>query len=181
MHALTSHESPRDTRIVTFAGLALLGGLLLLAGCTSYQRPVVPAAVTVPEILQMTKAGDPPDEIIRKMRNSGTVYRLDASQLAKLHDEGVSDKVIDYMQHTYLAAVARSSRLESWDYWYMGPGGWWYGGVPYGWPGGWYWPEPYFYYGDGHEHREFHEGHEGHEFHEGGEHHEGGGERHGGR
>jgi hypothetical protein len=177
MHAFTSRLFLRTHNAAPTVAFALLAGTLLLAGCTTTQRPVVPAPVTVDQILQMTKAGDPPDEIIRQMRNSGTVYRLDASQLAKLHDEGVSDKVIDFMQHTYLAAVRRSARLESWDYWYRGPGGYWYGGIPYGWPWGWYWPDSYFYIGGGgefehHHEGEFHEGgeHEGHEGHEGGDH-----------
>jgi hypothetical protein len=44
------------------------------------------------------------------MRDSGTVYRLTAAQLAQLHDQGVADPVIDYMQQTYLNAVLREQR-----------------------------------------------------------------------
>ena len=56
--------------------------------------------VTVPQIVLMSKEGVPADEIIEKMRESGTVYILQASQLAQLKEQGVPDAVIDYMQQT---------------------------------------------------------------------------------
>jgi hypothetical protein len=68
------------------------------------------------------------------MRASGAVYRLTAAQLTQLHDQGVSDQVLDYMQQTYLNAVRHDQRLEEWDYWTLGPDGFWYGGPYYGWP-----------------------------------------------
>ncbi len=142
---------------------------LALTGCTTMgSAPVVPQPVTVEQVVAMSRAGTPADEIIRTMRNSRTVYRLDASQLADLRDEGVSNRVIDYMQHTYLAAVARSSRLSRWDYWYHAQDGFWYGGIPYGWPMDWYWPDDFFYLEDG-----------GHEDHDHGEVSQGGSEHHG--
>jgi hypothetical protein len=145
-------------RAAVVALLASLG--LWLGGCATASRPVVPQPVTVEQIVQMSKEKMPPDEIIRKMRNSGTVYRLRASQLARLRDEGVSDQVIDYMQHTYLAAVRRSARLEGWGYWYHATDGFWYGGVPFGWPYYWYWPDEFFWWPDApgmNEHEQFRE------------------------
>lgn len=110
--------------------------IMSYTGCaTVYQQ--VPEPVTVPQIIAMAKEGIPADDIIAKMKASRTVYRLKASQLAELHEEGVPDKVINYMQRTYLKAVRRDTRYQDWQYWSM-EDGWWYGGIPYGWP---YYPD----------------------------------------
>jgi hypothetical protein len=106
----------------------------LLEGCATTSARKKTAPVTVAEILQMSKDKVPPDEMIKKMHESGTVYRLKASELAKLKEEGVPDKVINYMQKTYIDAVRRHQYLEDWSYWTMGPDNYWYGGGPFGWP-----------------------------------------------
>ena len=36
-------------------------------------------------------------------------------QLARLHDQGVADPVINYMQQTYLEAVRREQNLADWN------------------------------------------------------------------
>ena len=77
------------------------------------------------------------DEIVARMRRSGTVYRLTGSQLAYLHDERVPDTVIDYMQRTYLRAVRRNQFLADESRWSLEPDGYFYGGLPYGWSPGW--------------------------------------------
>ena len=81
----------------------------------------------------------PVETMLAKMRESGTIYRLSASQLAHLHDEGVPDAVVDYMQETYLEAVRRHQALEDWAHWTLAVDGYWYGGRSYGWPRPW-WP-----------------------------------------
>jgi hypothetical protein len=111
-------------------------GSLLLAGCASLQTKS-PTPITVPEIVQMSKDKVPSYEIIDRMGKSGTTYRLDAAQLASLHEDGVSDAVINYMQQTYLQSVQRQQSLQDWDYW-TEDDGWWYGGRPYGWSDDWY-------------------------------------------
>jgi hypothetical protein len=85
----------------------------------------------------MSEVGVPSDQIIQQMRASGTTYRLKASQLADLEEEGVPGPVIDYMQSTYLDAVRRDQRYEDWNTWVMGPDGYWYGGCRYGWGPNW--------------------------------------------
>jgi hypothetical protein len=37
------------------------------------------------------------------------------AQLARLHDQGVADAVINYMQQTYLEAVRREQNLAGWN------------------------------------------------------------------
>ena len=111
--------------------------IFVLSGCATLGIKTSPP-VTVADIIKMSQDKVPADEIISKMRKSGTVYRLRASELAKLKEEGVPDAVIDYMQQTYLTAVRRNQALEDWSYWNSGSDGYWYGGGPYGWPDEWY-------------------------------------------
>lgn len=97
-----------------------------------------PVSVTIAEIIGMSNAKVPVDTMLAKMRESGTVYRLSASQLAHLHDEGVPDAVVDYMQETYLEAVRRDQAVADWVHWTFAVDGYWYGGRPYGWPRPWW-------------------------------------------
>ena len=106
--------------------------LLVLAGCASAGRPR-PEPVTVPQVISMVKEGIPTDDIIADMKASGTVYRLKATQLARLEKEGVPGKIINYMQQTYLDAVNQESRYRGWGYWSREDDFCWYGGPPCGW------------------------------------------------
>jgi hypothetical protein len=55
--------------------------------------------VTVGQIVKMSRKGCCSD-IISLMQDSGTAYRLSASQLADLKQQGVADAAINYMQQT---------------------------------------------------------------------------------
>lgn len=118
-------------RIRNLAGA--LTACVVLTGCAALRGP---DPVTVGEILDMTRAGVPAPEIVDDIQRSGTVYRLSASELADLRQQGVADPVIDEMQRSYLDAVAQDRAFEDWGPYSMGPDGFWYGGYPYGW-GGW--------------------------------------------
>jgi hypothetical protein len=113
--------------VLCFTGCAVLG--------VGRQQP---APVAVPEVVQMSKEGLPVETILQKMRDSGTIYRLTASQLVRLHEDGVPEAVLDYMQETYLAAVRRDQVIEDWRHWAFAADGYWYGGRPYGWPRLWW-------------------------------------------
>jgi len=106
--------------------------LLFLQGCATLGFKS-PKPVTVANIIAMSRKGVSAEDIIKKMRDSGTVYRLKASQLAELKNQGIPDAVIDYMQQTYLEAVRRNQALEDWNYWWPWDG-YWYGGPYFGWP-----------------------------------------------
>ena len=116
----------------------LLAGALALgvAGCVS--APPLPPAPTVDEIVQMSKDGLTPDDIIRRLDESRALYPLKASELARLHEQGVPDEVIDHMQQTLIEAErareAMRERDRMWMYGYpMYPGGY-----PWG-----YWRHPF--------------------------------------
>ena len=83
--------------------LAVLFGILLaLQGCATAPRP---AALTTAEIVQMSQRKLSDDIIIERIRASGAVYRLSAAELVKLHDQGVSDAVLNAMQNTQIEEV----------------------------------------------------------------------------
>ena len=130
-------ESPRLATTTTLAVLTLLVLAAGPLGCAADWLGPGPAPLSVSEVVEMSQAGVPADEIILKMRESGTVYRLDASQLVRLHEQGVSDEVLNYMQETYLESVRENQRLQDMRLWSYGDDGYWYGGVPFGWPSYW--------------------------------------------
>jgi hypothetical protein len=103
--------------------LTLLTCITLLSGCAILGPSKPP--VTVGEVIQMSKEGVPAQTIVQRMRDSGTVYRLTAAQLAELHDLGVADQVVNYMQRSYIEAERREQSRDDWGEWGMwGPGFW---------------------------------------------------------
>lgn len=116
----------------------MLASLLALAlgGCATY--PPRPPAPTTDEIVQLSKDGLTPAEIIQLIDESGGLYTLKASELAQLREQGVSDEVIDHMQLTLLEATrAREALRERERMWMYGHPG--YPGYPWG-----YWRRPFY-------------------------------------
>ena len=115
---------------------------VLLAGCATTPAP---PPVTVEQVVQMSREGLAPDEIIAKMEDSDTVYRLSGSELARLKERGVSDDVLDYMQDTYVD-YERSRAYRQYDPWWGPPYAaaypyWgWYGPYAYPFSRPYYWP-----------------------------------------
>jgi hypothetical protein len=87
----------------------------LLGSCATVEFGQDEHRVLVSEVIRMTREGMPPDIIVKQMRDSKTVYRLTATQLVLLHDQGIADPVIDYMQETYLGAGRREQNLADWN------------------------------------------------------------------
>jgi hypothetical protein len=91
--------------------LIFLTCVTLLSGCAALGFKE-PEPVTVGQVIEMSKEGMPADTIVKKMRDSETVYRLSAAQLAELHDLAVTDQVIDYMQRTYIEEERRGAIIK---------------------------------------------------------------------
>ena len=74
----------------------------------SVRQTVPKLSYGVSQILQLTRAKIGENTIIAYIRNSGTVYRLDASQIVYLKQQGVSEAVIAAMinQHSTASAAA---------------------------------------------------------------------------
>src|ERR1044071_4093372 len=96
------------------ANLVGLASIIALSGFSTLaiKRP---DPITVSQVLEMSRDGVTADTIVQKMRNSDTVYRLSAAQLAKLHDQGVTDPVLNFMQRTYIEAERREQSSEDWS------------------------------------------------------------------
>lgn len=88
--------------------IALVATLVACAGLGS--RPAPPS---IEQVLQMVRDKVETAEIIRRMQESGAIYRFSGSELARLHDQGVPDPVIDYMQATLLDSVRREEALRA--------------------------------------------------------------------
>ena len=93
----------------------VLAGSALLNGCAALGVDRSEQPVMVSEVIRMSEENVPAETIVNKMRDSRAVYRLNAAQLAKLHDQGVADLVLNYMQETYLSAVRREQDLADWS------------------------------------------------------------------
>ena len=89
--------------------LAIVAVAFPLAGCATTQYPV-PASGE--DIIAMVHAGEPSKEIIAKLEAANGFYPLRASDLVRLHDQGVPLDVLDYMQDTYLRGVRREERFQ---------------------------------------------------------------------
>lgn len=100
----------------TLGPAALGAALLLLGGCATLNASQVPP-VSVGEVVYLSQHHVPPEAIIQKMRDSGSAYRLTASQLADLRAQGVDNSVINYMQGTYLAQAEWEGR-QYYDPWW---------------------------------------------------------------
>jgi hypothetical protein len=96
------------------SALMFLVWATLLSGCSTFGLKK-PEPITVGQVIQMSKDDVPPETIVKKMQDSESVYRFTAAQLAQLHDMGVADPVLNYMQQTYIETERRQQSLEDWD------------------------------------------------------------------
>jgi len=103
--------------IASVVRLALLLTLVALLGaCAGAQRRPPPS---LEQVVEMSKAGKPAEEIIRELQETRAIYPLTGSQIARLHEQGVPDTVLDYMQNVYMDRVRWESRMA-----YDSPFGW---------------------------------------------------------
>ena len=110
---------------ITLSAIALL----LVTGCATLDQRLPPPP-TQAEIVRMAQDGKSAADMIALMKAARAVYRLPASELAKLHAQGVPDEVIDYMQQTLIEAERYEEYQRTRDRY-----GW------FGWPG--YYVRPY--------------------------------------
>ena len=129
---MTEHRNPAASAAAPTRRLAAALAIslaLALSGCVTMGEPLPPPP-SLAEIIESAKAGQSPQQIIERMQRSRAVYRLPASELAKLREQGVPDPVIDYMQRVHLDVVrfeesvrARSFHGPGWGPW--GPASGW--------------------------------------------------------
>ena len=72
---------------------------LALSGCSYYVKPV-PPPLTISEIANLCKRHVPKLTIIKRLRASHEIFYLTARQIIKLHKEGITSGVLNYMLRT---------------------------------------------------------------------------------
>ncbi len=102
----------RDMKtVVVLVALAVLS-----IGCAT-NRPPPPAPLTQSDIISMVKAGMGDEDIMRRIDSTRTVFRLSSEDVMRLRQEGVSDRLVNYMLETYTrAAVSEQRRRDFYEY-----------------------------------------------------------------
>jgi hypothetical protein len=88
---------------------AVIVCLAIFGGCAGMQRRPPPS---IDQIVEMGKAGKPAEEIVRELQETRAVYPLTASQIVRLHEQGVPDAVLDYMQNAYADSIRWEARMH---------------------------------------------------------------------
>ena len=107
--------------------------LVLMAsmfGCATPKQQQ-PPPLTQDDIISMAKAGRTDDEIIDEIKKRRTYYRLATKDIINLHENHVSDKVIDYMLQTQEEAIRDEQRRYDSTYYWMHYHDHWYYCPPY--------------------------------------------------
>lgn len=60
------------------------------------------------ELVELSKQGVPPDEIIRRIKDSHSQYALNAQEVVALSQQGVDAKVLDFIQQAREEAIRDS-------------------------------------------------------------------------
>ena len=96
------------TRLLAIAFVAIL-----TVGCATTPPPT---PLTQADIISMVKVGVPDEEIMRRIDATRTVFRLSSDDVIRLRNEGVSDRIVNYMLDTYTRAVAAEQRRQDASY-----------------------------------------------------------------
>jgi hypothetical protein len=139
MRALVPCRRPRRS-----TPTLLLAAALALGACAA-RREAPPAAVpearpevlTVPALQDMVEQGEPVNVLYARIQGSGTVYRLTTKQAKDLRADGMPASLLSLMELTYQHAVQKNPALASSNEHWHEIDGYWYGGLPYGWPRDW--------------------------------------------
>ena len=89
--------------------------LLALSSCANWYTPRTPMPIA--EVVTLSKSGASTEQVIRRIRDSGTTYALRGSDFAKLKADGVPDPVLDFLQQSLVNDLDFLTR-----YWDLGGG-----------------------------------------------------------
>ena len=98
-------EAQRTAEVDEAVGAIVSSRLTGIKGSISLSAPP-----SIADIVRLSREKVPEDDIIRLLHESGAVYRLSGSELAKLKDDGVGPKVLDYLNQ----AQINQARYEEW-------------------------------------------------------------------
>ena len=92
--------------------------MLACAGCATLQKH--PNPLTAEDVIARAKSGASAKAIIDEIFYTDTLIALNAAEIVRLHDAGVPDEVLDYLQTRQLEELRLRDRFYG-NYWY-GPG-----------------------------------------------------------
>jgi len=88
---------------------------LVLAGCATTPPP--PPPLTQTDVISMVNAGLTDEDIMRRIDATRTVFRLSSEDVIRLRNEGLSDRLVNFMLDTYArAAMAAQRRQDAYYY-----------------------------------------------------------------
>lgn len=105
--------------------------LLIASGCASVEPR--PQPLSGAEVVALAREGKTPQQIIEEIKRTDTVLPLQASDIVSLHEAGVPDEVLNYLQAAQINEIRWRDR-NSQFFWYgpmdrgFGPCPWPYGG-----------------------------------------------------
>jgi hypothetical protein len=85
-----------------------------LSGCvapTQYESTPAYSKYTLEQVIEWSRAGEPPARIIERLDAANAFYPLTASELVSLRDKGVSLPVLDFIQDRYVRIARHDARF----------------------------------------------------------------------
>ena len=87
-------------------------GLAACATPTQYDSSPAYNKYTLEQVIEWSRAGEPPAKIIERLDAANAFYPLTASELVSLRDQGVSLPVLDFIQDRYVRIVRHEERFQ---------------------------------------------------------------------
>ncbi len=86
--------------------------LLALAGCAALEPHPYP--LTADDVIVRAKSGASSKDIIEELFRTNSVIPVTAAEIVRLHEAGVTNEVLDFMQYVQLQEI----RWRDQSYWY---------------------------------------------------------------
>jgi hypothetical protein len=97
-----------------------------------YDKMVHREPLDVPDIIELSKRNVPTPFILRYIRSSSAIYRLNSSEVTRMRRAGVNAQIVDYMLETPRLEWARYGPYwDPWGPYYYPYDPWYYGYGPY--------------------------------------------------
>lgn len=83
---------------------------LLVAGCAGFDPG--PPPLTKADAVQLSRDGETPAAIIARLKSSGTVLWLSATDIVEMRQAGVAAEVLDHLQATLLTELRFRAQFD---------------------------------------------------------------------
>ena len=96
-------------------GFCLLSSFLLLAGCATLEKH--PTPMSADDVIALAKSGANAKQIIEEIFRTDTLIPLTAAEIVRMHEGGVQNEVLDYLQHRQIEELRWRDRFAN-SFWY---------------------------------------------------------------